>query len=72
MAICGHCNAKVKGIRDHIKDKHGEPFYEMGPDFCYYGYWHLRSIDIGLVIDRPHWNVVYEKMSSDQLMKFVK
>jgi hypothetical protein len=37
MAICGHCNKEVGGIRDHIKDKHGFPFYTMGPDFRYYG-----------------------------------
>lgn len=37
MAICGHCNKKVKGIRDHIKAKHGFPFYCEAPDLKCYG-----------------------------------
>lgn len=37
MAECGHCQKQVRGIRDHIRMKHGFPFYTMGPDFRYYG-----------------------------------
>ncbi len=37
MAVCGHCDKMVKGIRDHIKMVHGYPFYTYGPDFRYYG-----------------------------------
>ncbi len=38
MAVCGHCGKEVKGIRDHIRDKHGFPYYCQSPDFsCYFG-----------------------------------
>lgn len=37
MARCGHCDRTVGGIKDHIRDKHGYPFYCYGPDFRYYG-----------------------------------
>lgn len=60
MATCGHCGRQVKGIRDHIRTKHGEPFYERGADNLFYGYMYLKKIHEGLVIDRPHWNAAYE------------
>lgn len=40
MAKCGHCFKEVKGIRDHIRDVHGFPFYCLGADLHhYYGKW---------------------------------
>lgn len=36
MAVCGHCGKSVKGIRDHIKEKHGYNFYCLGPDLHRY------------------------------------
>ena len=49
MAICGHCNKSVKGIRDHIRDVHGFPYYCLSPDFSrYFGKWdppHLQKDD---------------------------
>lgn len=64
MAICGHCGKRVKGIRDHIRAKHGDPFYEQGPDNRYYGYSFLKNVSEGLVIDRPHWNAFYPKAAA--------
>lgn len=58
MAECGVCNKFVAGIRDHIRDKHKDPFYQMGPDFQYYPYSTLR--ELGLSDDvKPHWDAAY-------------
>lgn len=34
---CWHCGKRVRGIRDHIRDVHGYPYYTMTPDFRYGG-----------------------------------
>jgi hypothetical protein len=60
MAECGHCGKHVKGIRDHIEMKHGDHFYEMGPDNRYYSYKFLRDTAPGLVIVKPHWDSTYK------------
>lgn len=58
MATCGHCNKQVSGIKDHIKEKHGEPYYGMGPDFRFYGYKFLVKNKMMNV--NPTWEKAYD------------
>lgn len=59
MAECGHCGKKTQGIRDHIRDQHGDVYYDMGPDFRYYGYRWLKAR--GMTFSRPQWDSWYDK-----------
>ena len=62
MAECGHCSKTVRGIKDHIHAKHGYLFYEMGPDFRYYGYEFLRDNDLLPQNSiKPHWDKIIEE-----------
>ena len=62
MFICGHCDAKVSGIRDHIRAAHGFQFYEMGPDVRYYGYEWLKEKDwLDEHQIHPEWDEIIEK-----------
>lgn len=63
MVQCGHCNKDgIRGIKDHIKSKHGYMFYEMGPDFRYYGYEWLKEKDwLDPHQIHPAWEEVIDK-----------
>jgi hypothetical protein len=59
MAECGHCGKIVRGIRDHIRDQHGDTYYDQGPDLKYYGYRWLKAR--GMTFSKSHWDVRYDK-----------
>ncbi len=58
MATCGHCDKQVAGIKDHIREKHGDKFYSMGPDFRFYSYKFL--VNNKMIERNPNWETKYD------------
>lgn len=70
MATCGHCDKNVGGMRDHIHAKHGYMFYEMGPDFRYYGYEWLKERDwLDPHQIHPEWDKKIQQEKEDAIYR---
>lgn len=63
---CGHCDKKVGGIRNHIRDARRHMFYAMGSDFRYYGYEWLKERDW---LDPLQINLEWEKLTQQEKEK---